>query len=373
MMTKTIVLTCNSSFGLVNFRMALMRRLQSEGYRVVAVAPRDEYSAQLEAAGIEVHDWHLSARSTHLSSEVRALSQLIGIYKTLRPDLCFHYTVKAVLYGALAARWTGVRYVSVITGLGYVFLNESIVSRCARLLYRLLLNNSFRVWFLNHADLDEFVRLRLVKAEKAEIIPGEGVDTDHFQPIKRAEATEINFLVVARLLRDKGIFEFVDAVGLLRERGHRFKANILGERGNNNPAGIPDYVVDNWVECGIVNYLGTTRDVRPHLQAASCVVLPSYREGIPLALLEASAMATPVIATNVPGCQDVVAHGVNGYLCEARDSIALANCMEEFLKLRNEERTAMGDRGRDLVKRRFAQNIVIKRYIEILGRLNRSI
>lgn len=346
--------------------MALMRRLQAEGYRVVAVAPRDEYSAQLEAAGIEFHDWHLSARSTHLSSEVRALSQLIGIYKTLRPHLCFHYTVKAVLYGALAARWTGIRYVSVITGLGYVFLNEGIVSRGARLLYRLLLNNSFRVWFLNQADLNEFVRLRLVRAEKAEIIPGEGVDTDHFRPYAGTETTEVNFLVVSRLLGDKGIVEFVAAVVLLRERGHRFKAHILGARGTKNPTGIPDHVVDNWVRCGIVNYLGTTQDVRPFLQMATCVVLPSYREGIPLALLEASAMEIPVIATDVPGCQDVVTNGVTGYLCEARDAVALANTMETLLKLPDLRRNAMGKRGRAFVEQYFSQQIVIQRYLKLL-------
>ena len=346
-----------------------MRRLQAEGYRVVAVAPRDEYSAQLEAAGIEFHDWHLSARSTHLSSEVRALSQLIGIYKTLRPHLCFHYTVKAVLYGALAARWSGIRYVSVITGLGYVFLNEGIVSRGVRLLYRLLLNNSFRVWFLNHADLDEFVRLRLVKAEKAEIIPGEGVDTVHFQPYASTKTTEIDFLVVSRLLADKGIVEFVTAVGLLRERGHSFKAHILGARGTKNPTGIPDHVIEDWVRCGIVNYLGTTQDVRPFLQMATCVVLPSYREGIPLALLEASAMAIPVIATDVPGCQDVVANGVTGFLCKPRDAVALANAMEILIKLPNEERTAMGMRGRALVEQNFSQQIVIQRYLELLQKL----
>lgn len=343
-----------------------MRRLQSEGYRVVAVAPRDEYSAQLEAAGIEFHDWHMSARSTYLFAEVRALSQLIGIYKTLRPHLCFHYTVKAVLYGALAARCTGIRYVSVITGLGYVFLNEGIVSRAARLLYRLLLNNSFRVWFLNQADLDEFVRLRLVKAEKAEIIPGEGVDTDHFRPFTDTGTTEVNLLVVSRLLADKGIVEFVAAVGLLRERGHSFKAYLLGARGTKNPTGIPDHVVDNWVHCGTVNYLGTTQDVRPFLQMATCVVLPSYREGIPLALLEASAMAIPVIATDVPGCQDVVTNGVTGFLCEARDAVALANAMETFLQLPDEERLAMGKRGRALVEQHFSQQIVIQRYLELL-------
>ena len=366
MTTKTIVLTCNSSFGLANFRMALMRRLQAEGYRVVAVAPRDEYSAQLEAAGIEFHDWNLSARSTQLWNEVRALSQLISIYKILRPHLCFHYTVKAVLYGALAARRIGIRYVSVITGLGYVFLNESIISRGARLLYRLLLNNSFRVWFLNHADLKKFLQLQLVKSEKADIIPGEGVDTDHFQPYAGSKPNKANFLVVSRLLGDKGIVEFVTAVGLLRKRGHDFKANILGARGTNNPTGIPDNVVDNWVQSEIVNYLGTTQDVRPHLQMATCVVLPSYREGIPLALLEASAMAIPVIATNVPGCQDVVVSGVTGLLCESRNPVALANAMETLLSIPSDEREAMGKRGRSLVEQHFSQEIVIKRYLELL-------
>ncbi len=366
---KTLILTCNSSFGLANFRMGLIRRLQSEGYHVVAVAPRDAHSVQLEAAGVEFYDWHLSARSARPLQEVRAIVQLMQIYRRVRPSLSFHYTVKAVIYGAIAARRAQTRFVSVITGLGYIFLNDGVVSRVARALYRLVLKRSHRVWFLNRADVDEFVRFRLVDRSLAEVIPGEGVDTAHFRPglfPSRPVGLPTDFLMVSRLLADKGVYEFVDAVRLLRSRGWSFTARILGARGAENPTAITDNVVDGWVHEGLIEYLGTAIDVRSYLAQTDCVVLPSYREGVPRALLEASAMEVPVVATDVPGCRDVVVDGVTGYLCAARDPTALADAMEHILRLATSDREALGKRGRELIERKFSEPIVIQRYLRLL-------
>lgn len=369
-MKKTIVLTCNSSFGLVKFRMPLIRKLQIEGFHVAAVAPRDHYTAQLETIGIEFHEWELNPRNTHLNKEVRSLFKLFYIYKTLGPHLCIHYTIKAVIYGGLVARMIGIRYVSVITGLGYVFLNEGIYSRVARWAYRFLLNDSFFVYFLNRNDYSEFIHLRLVKKEKAGIIPGEGVDTEHFKPLVNKKI-KISFLVISRILSDKGIFEFIDAVTILRDRGFNFEAKILGEMGINNPTGIPKHHIEYWVREGIIKYLGFKQDIRPILQNATCVVLPSYREGLPIALLEASSMAKPIIATNVPGCREVIIDGITGYLCEAKNPFSLAECMIKIIQMANVDRELMGKLGREHVKQNFSQRIVLDYYSELFEKLSR--
>jgi len=289
MNSKAIILTCNSTFGLVNFRLPLMKRLQREGYRVVAIAPRDEYAEELESAGIELHHWDLSARSTNPYSEILAVWQLIKLYRAVQPVICFHYTIKAVLYGAISAHVNSIRFVSIITGLGYVFLNDGVVPRVSRWLYRLLLRRSFRVWFLNREDREEFLQLGLVRPAAAEVLPGEGVDTNHFRMSSETEGGEISkfikFLVISRLLGDKGIYELVAAIDLFRARGFCAKFSVLGARGSKNPTAIPDSVVDRWVNEGKFEYLGTALDVRPYIQAADCVVLPSYREGLPRARL----------------------------------------------------------------------------------------
>lgn len=373
--TKRILLTCNSSFGLANFRMGLIRRLLSEGFEVIAAAPRDDHSQALKEAGVEFHDWHLSARSTNPFSELTSLVQLIGIYHRTSPDICFHYTVKAVIYGALAASIVGTRFVSVITGLGYIFLNDSPAAHVARRLYKLLLGKSFRVWFLNQTDLDEFVHFKLVSSVLAEVIPGEGVDTKHFVPAALPQQRSYDngdacqFVMVSRLLSDKGIVEFIDAIRILRQGGHRLRALILGGRGDENPTAIPDDFIDAWVNEGLIEYPGKVADVRPFVGGADCVVLPSYREGLPRALLEASAMAVPVIATNVPGCRDVVIDGANGYLCEARSAEALAATMERFMALSGEGRREMGRKGREFVCEKFDESVVQTRYMSLLSTL----
>lgn len=244
-----------------------------------------------------------------------------------------------------------------------------MVSRISRWLYRVLLGRSFRVWFLNQADREEFVQQGLVGAEVAEVLPGEGVDTNYFRPdftIKKRHREVAHFLVISRLLGDKGIYELVDAIELLKSRGCRLKVSILGARGAKNPTGIPDTVVDGWVQDGKIEYLGTALDVRPHIQAADCVVLPSYREGIPRALLEAAAMGCPLVATDVPGCKDVVVNGVTGILCSPRDAKALADALQTIAESSPESRQIMGQRGREFVERHFADEVVIRHYLNLL-------
>lgn len=378
MSAPPIVFTCNSAFGVANFRGGVIRALVQSGHRVVVVAPPDAgQQARLQALGATFEPWPVSGRGASVASEWAAVRTLTAIYRRLRPSLCFHFTVKAVIYGAMACRRLHLPCISVVTGLGYVFLNASWVSVTARLLYRRTLAWSREIWFLNDDDRQTFQRLALVGDVPIHMLPGEGIDLEHFQgPALTTVGTESSrcFLMVARLLVDKGVHEFVAAarqVSVARP-GTRFQ--LLGPADTENPSAITMQQVQAWQYEGVIEYLGVAADTRPALAAADCVVLPSYREGLPRSLLEAAAMQRPLITTNVPGCREVVLDGASGLLCTVQNAGELAEKMLVMNDLPAATLAAMGVRGRAWVAERYDERIVIALYHNALerhlGRIN---
>jgi glycosyltransferase involved in cell wall biosynthesis len=367
---STILLCCNSVFGMVNFRGGIIRSLIAAGSRVIVVAPPDSYVDALKALGVEYVEWRIVGRGTRLLGELSGIRQLRAVYRDARPDIAFHFTIKPVIYGALVCRTLGIPFVSVVTGLGYAFINDNWVSRVAKLLYRATLRWSMEVWLLNEDDRQAMKAHGLLAGVDVRMLPGEGVDTVFFAPYDAKLGPRPQFLFVARLLRDKGVLEFVNAARLLRQAGIDAEFALLGAVDADSPTAISRAEVQAWEAEGIVTYVGITRDVRPHIAAAHCIVLPSYREGLPRSLLEASAMARPVIATDVPGCRDVVVNGETGYLCEARSADALAATMARFLNLAEEERKQMGMRGQQFVRERFDEALVQAQYNATLRRLD---
>lgn len=364
----TIALCCNSSFGVANFRAGVIRALRAQGHRVVVIAPEDEYSHHFAQLGAEYVPWQLSGRGTGLLHELRAVRQLAAIYQDVRPDIAFHYTIKAVLYGALASKHAGSATISIITGLGYVFLNHSLASRIAKMLYRLTLRWSDEIWFLNADDREQFDREGLLHGGTVRLLPGEGVDMVHFDAAPDLPPGPPVFLLVARLLRDKGVHEFVEAAALVKRQCPSARFQLLGAADADNPNAVGHAQVQQWLAEGTVEYLGTATDVRPAILKAHCIVLPSYREGVPRSLLEAAAMRRPVVATDVPGCRDVVQDGVTGLLCEARNAPDLAAKMLRIAQSDRSQLLAMGDAGRAMVARQFDERIIIGAYLATLGR-----
>lgn len=367
----TIALCCNTSFGVVNFRAGLIRCLVERGHRVVVVAPRDAYSGRLASLGAEYVEWDVCARSTRIVGELRALRQLMRIYRDISPDIAFHFTIKAVIYGAIAARRIGTPFVSVITGLGYVFLNENWTSKLSRTLYRYTLNGSREVWFLNKDDCNAFETLELVEPSRVRLLPGEGVDMDHFAPDDTgAPVSECrSFLMIARLLKDKGVFEYVEAARAVRRRDPHVQFLLVGPADSANPTAIRRSQVQEWEDEGAIRYLGAVDDVRPAIRATTCVVLPSYREGTPRALLEAASMERPVVATDVPGCRDVVVPEATGLLCAVRDADDLAAKMQRIAGMSDAELKSMGQRARQFIRQSFDERLVIAEYLNALDRL----
>jgi glycosyltransferase involved in cell wall biosynthesis len=256
--------------------------------------------------------------------------------------------------------------ISSITGLGTVFLHDNVSSKIAKLLYKIALKIPRKVFFENPYDEKVFIDQGFVEKEKVVLIPGAGINTHKYSPIEKMKPDEKNrlsFLFIARLVKDKGLIEYIEAIRLLRDKYPNIEFAILGPYYPGNPTAITTDEMDEWVEEGLVNYLGETDDVKSIISEYDCVVLPSYREGLSRVLLEAASMAKPIVTTNVPGCKDVVEDGINGFLCEKEDVADLADKMEKIIQLTHAERIQMGKRGREKVVKEFDEPIVNDKYI----------
>ena len=336
---------------------------------MLALAPPDEYAPRLEALGVEFHPIGMDSRSL---SPIRDLGLLVAYWRALRrlrPDAFLGYTAKPNVYGSLAAQALGIPVINNVSGLGTAFIREGLLTRVVSALYRLAFRRSRTVFFQNRDDLALFTGRGIVAPERAKRLPGSGIDLERFRPVAggpRSDADPV-FLLVARLLWDKGIGEYVEAARLVRREipGARFQ--LLGFLDVPNRTAVSRGAVEGWVREGIVEYLGTADDVRPFVGAADCVVLPSYREGLPRTLLEAAAMGRPMIASDVPGCRDVVEEGRNGFLCAARDAGSLAEAMVRMARLSRAERARLGAEARRKAETEFDEALVVRRYLEALA------
>lgn len=365
---RTVVISANSVWNIVNFRKPLIEALVAAGWQVVALAPNDGSASAIADLGAEFVPIRIDSSGTSPFRDARLFADYLAILRRLRPRAFLGFTAKPNIYGSLAARLLGVRTINNISGLGTAFMSEGALNRLVSRLYRLSLAKSARVFFQNADDLELFVTKGLVRPSQAERIPGSGIDLNRFHPsgAVRPENRPFRFLFVGRLLRDKGLVEYAEAARMLRPRWPHVEFAILGFAGSDNRSAVPIGELERWRADGIATLLGETEDVRPYLEDSDCVVLPSYREGLPRSLLEAAAMAVPMIATDVPGCRDVVTNRKNGFLCEARSAESLASAMEDMLGLLPAERSAMGRRGRAKVEREFDQALVVKAYLEAL-------
>ncbi|KVD90147.1 glycosyl transferase [Burkholderia ubonensis] len=358
-----IVLVCNTAWAIYTYRHGLIRTLVARGAEVIVAAPRDRTVPLLEQMGCRYVPLSVASKGTSPREDLGTLAALYRHYRALRPHLVFHYTIKPNIYGSVAAWLARVPSVAVTTGLGYVFIQKSRAASIAKRLYRFAFRFPREVWFLNRDDLATFSDERLLAhPERARLLHGEGVDLEQFAPAPLPAGDAPVFILIGRLLWDKGVREYVEAARVVRAQHPRARFQLLGPLGVDNPSAIGRDDVDAWVREGIVEYLGEAHDVRPHIATADCVVLPSYREGVPRTLMEASAMGRPIVATDVPGCRDVVADGDTGLLCRVRDSASLAERLAQMIALGPDGRAAMGRRGRQKVVAEFDEQKVVERY-----------
>jgi glycosyltransferase involved in cell wall biosynthesis len=367
MKRKTIVISANASWNILNFRLDLISALQQRGYRVIVLAPEDRFSGQLDALSVDFVPIHIDRQGVSPINDLLLLARYRRALAKICPDLFLGYTVKPNIYGSLAARTLGIKVINNISGLGTAFISEGILTRIVTALYKLALRHSATVFFQNRDDMDLFLGAKIVRPEQAALLPGSGIDLTRFAPASRSSKDHrVRFLYLGRLLWDKGVREYVDAARLVRAKRPKTVFQLLGFVDVPNRTAVARSDIDAWVEEGIVEYLPACDDVRPHIAGADCVVLPSYREGLPRSLLEAAAMARPLIATDVPGCRDAVDHGINGLLCAVRDPHSLADAITKMVDLTVEERAGMGSAGRRKVEANFDHAIVIERCLEAI-------
>lgn len=363
---RCIVIAVNSGWNLLHFRRPLVRWLQSEGYEVVALIPAgDPDAAAIERTGVACMTVNLDRSGLNPLVDGWLLFQYRRFLRQLAPTALLTFTIKPNVYGCIAARAARVPAVVNITGLGTAFLRGSLISWLAEQLYRHALQRARRVFFQNSEDLKRFVGRRIVRDGQARLIPGDGIDLQRYSP-SPAPGGAPTFLLVGRVLRDKGVLEFVEAARAVRSRFPKARFQLLGPLDTGNRSAIAAGEVAEWHAQGVVEYLGEAADVRPAIAAASAVVLPSYREGLPRTLLEAAAMARPMIASDVPGCRDVIEHGVNGLLCQVRSASSLAHAMETFLRMPKAARVAMGAAARLTAQERFGEDRVVEAYRDAL-------
>lgn len=363
-----IALCINTSWNIVNFRSGLIRALRDQGHEIIAIAPRDAHSEKLAAMVDRYIALDMDNRGTNPWRDFSLYRKFVRVLRETAPDVYLGYTIKPNVYGSLAAQRLGIAVVNNISGLGATFMRKGVLNAIVRTLYRVALKKSRVVFFQNADDRTLFIQGGLVGQVQACLLPGSGVDLQRFAP-QAWPISPFRFLLISRLLWDKGVGEYVQAARMLKARYPTAEFAILGACGVQNPAAITREEVAKWEREGVITYLGETDQVEQQIARAHCVVLPSYREGTPRALLEAAACARPVITTDVPGCREVLVDGESGLLCQVKDAKDLARAMEAMLNKTPYEFKVMGDRGRALMEERFDEKFVIAEYLRVLAEI----
>lgn len=365
-----IALVASIAWTLWNYRLGLIRALESAGFEVVLLAADDASRLKIEqhARAKFFPLRQISRRSLSPFQNLKFLFEIFFALRRHRPDLALFFTIRPNTLGNLAAAAAGVPSISTIEGMGISGSSQDWLRRLTKTLYRLAFRHASKVIFLNNDDLQEFLRQQVIRPEKALLVHGPGIDLNHFSPRGKSHSFEkIVFLFVARLLSEKGIREFAGAARILKNKGARAEFRVLGSTDSGNPTTISDTELDSWVGDGILQYLGFQDDVRPAIAAADVLVLPSYyREGVPRSVLEAMGMGKPIITTDNVGCRDTVEEGENGFLVPPRNVETLVKAMEKAIGLSAEQRAEMGRKSRQKALAEFSDELVLPKYLALI-------
>jgi glycosyltransferase involved in cell wall biosynthesis len=368
-----IAITSNTSWNIYNFRIGLIQHLQSIGHTVFFVSPYDEYAIlvtqKTKATHLEL--FKLKRKGKNPIQDRGLYKELCNIYKENKIELALHYTIKPNIYGALACDKIGIKCISNVTGLGFVFLKKSISNNIIKQFFKYALNKSNSIVLQNNEDKILMLEQKVFPECKMKLIYGSGINTTYFNnnngKDKERQNDEFIFLFIGRLLYDKGIRELFQAFKTLSSKYSNLKLHIIGEIDDDNPSAVKHHELESLItESTNIVYFGKRNDVRQNISDSDTVVLPSYREGLPKSLLEAMSMSKPIITTNVPGCSQLIINNANGLLCEVKSSADLMDKMERMYLFKNEERIAMGELSRKLVLENYDEKIIVKQYQELI-------
>lgn len=372
---KKVVVISNTTWNAWNYRQSLNKGLLAAGYKVSVFASKDGFEKNLkEKMGISTKGIYLSAKGLNPLLDVFSFLQIFILLLWTRPDVVLTFTIKPVIYGGLACRILGIPCVPTLTGLGTVFIRQNWVTSLVINLYRYSLKSSLKIIFQNKEDQNLFLNTGIVKEKQTYLVPGSGVNTDEFSidrfPL-REKSQNLTFLLVARMLKDKGILEYVKAAEVLKKKYPFCHFQLLGPSDVQNRTAISRQEILKWEEQGWIEYLGESLDVASFLSKSDVAVLPSYREGMPRSLLEAASMSLPLVATDVPGCRDLLINQ-NGFLCQPENPESLAKAMENMILSKEQQRLIMGRNSRQMILEKFSEKIIIEKYLEVLDTVKKN-
>ncbi len=365
---KKIAVIENGLFSTYTMREALMLKLLEENTEVYVITHTNNFVAEVEKMGLKVYN--VGSGNMNPFKVALYIYNLRKILMKLKPDVCLTFSIRPAIWGNMITRRMKLPTITNITGIGPLFESKSIVYATARTMYRNALKKTNKVFFQNNDDMDLFIKSKFVNPAVAERIPGSGVDYNKFAPrhLKEKDPETFVFLFIGRLIKDKGIFEYIYAARSIRKKYPHTSFHVIGPFWTQNlrTNTITRSQLKHWIEEGVIDYLGEKKDVRKFIAESDCIVLPSYREGTSNILLEAGSMEKPVITTNTTGCKEIVEDGVTGFLCNVRDEIDLAEKMELMLSLDEKTRLEMGKKAREKIIREYDKQIVIQAYMNAI-------
>jgi glycosyltransferase involved in cell wall biosynthesis len=371
MNSDTIVIIYNATHHVLLFKAELVKSIKKNGYRVVVLASVDNYSEKLKEIVDEFHEIKLDSSGVNPIKDTYLIFQIYSICKSIKPTAILNFTIKPVIYGTLASRLLGgVPVINTITGLGTAFISSGFANKVAKFLYKFTFKYSHLVFFQNPDDQQFFRQLKIISKNNTKLISGSGVDLVKFKPVENKKRDDIKILFIGRIIADKGIYELIESAQIIKKEYSNVTFILMGMLGVKNNTSISKNEIDKWINDGLIEFIPFQDDIRRFLGDSDVVVLPSYREGTPKTLIEAASMAKPLIATDVPGCREVVKNDVNGFLCEVKNPVSLADAIRRYIELDDSSKIKMGLKSRKLAEEKFD---IIKVNIAYINEINKIV
>lgn len=365
---RKVAIIENHELGIYSIRHDLVKAI-AEQYEVTILTEVDNSFKDDDLATL-VRFIDVGKSVMNPVTAIRYQQRLKKALLEINPDVVLTFTIRPAIYGNMVTRKMKLPTLSTITGTGPLFESNSLSYRIARWLYKFVLKKTRFVFFPNYDDLEAFINVGYIKREQAKRVPGSGVNYEKFSPMSSPRNNgKFVFLYISRLIKDKGVMEYVEAASILKSQIPTAEFHIVGPlwTGNKKSLTVTADELNEWIEKKWIIYHDKQKDVRPFIANSDCVVMPSYREGMNNVLLEAASMARPLITTNVTGCRDIVDDGVNGLLCRVKDGKDLAEKMKQMISLSLSQRETMGQKGREKMIREFDKKLVIKIYLQAIA------
>lgn len=359
--SKKVLIIINTDTALYKFRKELVSSLIKKDYKIVLDFPYNNRVDFFKKAGCTCYNSSIKRRSISFKSEIKLIDEYRKVINIEKPDLALFYTIKPNIYGGLICTKYKIPFIASITGLGSMFFRESIIKKITCFFYKKALKKAKSVFFQNKDNLSYFIDKKIVNENNAKLVQGSGVNINEFQYITYPSKSQISFLYVGRIMKEKGIDELLEMISFIKQKyiTKNISFTLLGKCEENYNSILKEYINNGWI-----GYLGEQKEISGFYKNASCIILPTYHEGMSNALLEAAACGRPVLASNIPGCQEAFDEGITGFGFEPRNVDDLVRAIEKFIALPYEDKKAMGIAGRKKMEQEFDRQIVVDAYME---------